>query len=475
MTRTTLRKLFISPPLAFARIGPSSTPLDAYYWGPNDNSPDGTGKTTIVPAETLDVAEDGTVKLREPEAITFKDKDGFRPVCPFFELWGVWNGAPDGAPITDRVLADWGLTRKNLRWTIEVANLKPFFMTQDPDTRIEARVELAGTDTTRRPLLGRSPAGAQKPLVPVGQHIQLGTVQLTEPNSILPELRLRFTPGAGRFYGPTDLKRRWPAVDLPEGQLFLNAQSKWCGWMMPTDDPRGWPPGQYAGDKAKGSYGLVDDICDGIILCTLTDADGKPYVARARIVVAPPDYAPDRRHVVSLADGLADRVRRADVFTPEYTADAQALEREIQDLMERVFETMGLMNLDVFNDRVDKVENQLVALDFGDTYVPGRNRPFGGRASEGEPPEHNPLPLTTRGRIAHRRYVTYAALADFVRTDPERFLRAIRSPLDLESMFDWRMPALMKDAGDTPLTLTPRQYELVRRWVETLRPGSAPQ
>ena len=382
-------------------------------------------------------------------------------------LWGIWNGAPDGAPITDKVLAEWGLTRRHLRWTIEVANLKPFFITQDPDAQIVARVELAGTDTTPRPLLGAAPESARTPLVPRDKRIELGIVQLTKPNDELPEVRLRFTPGKGRFYGPPDLKQRWPAVDLPEDQLFLNPESRWCGW-KPKDDPRGWPPGQYAGDDKKGSYGLVDDVCDGIIRCTLTDTEGGRSVARARVVVAPPDYAPDRRHVISLADGLVDRVRRAEVFAPEYTTDVEALSREIQDLMERVFETMGLMNLDVFNDRIDQVESQLVALDVGVPYAPGRNRPF----HTLPPTEHDRLPLTALGRIHHRRYATYEILADFVRKHPDAFLRAIRSPFAPEPTFDRRMPALMKDAGDTPLTLTPRQYELLRRWVEMLRAGA---
>jgi hypothetical protein len=42
-----LRKLLIYPPLAFARLGNSSTPLDAFAWGPNDVTPRGTAKTTM--------------------------------------------------------------------------------------------------------------------------------------------------------------------------------------------------------------------------------------------------------------------------------------------------------------------------------------------------------------------------------------------------------------------------------------------
>jgi len=458
---TTLTKLFIYPPLAFARLGPSPTPLDAYTWGPNDDTAEGTGKTTIAPAESLDVAEDGAVARRTPETIVFKDGHGFRPVCPFFELWGTWEEAPNGAPITPEVLDRLGIPRSRLQWSVDVANLKPFFITQDPGARITGHLDLAGDRTQRTELVGvgPDPDQAAHPLVPRGRHIKFGWVQLTNPAAD-DVFRLRFTPGAGRFYGPTDFKQRWPGVELPDEQLILDPRSPWCGWKPGKVDPRGWPPGQYAANDAKESYGLVDDVCDGLIRCRI---DGLEAVAR--VVVAPPDYAPDRRHVLSLADGLKDRMARAEVFSPEYTRDMDLLGDEVHDLMERVLETLGLMNLDVFNDRVDKVENQLVALDVGVPYTPGANRPF----QTAPPTPNNPLPLTALGRLHHRRYAVRAVFVDFVRKHPDHFMKLVRPPFAPEPFFDARMPALMKDAGDTPLTLTPRQYEVLRQWVLKLK------
>ncbi|WP_086603142.1 hypothetical protein [Streptomyces swartbergensis] len=86
-----IERLWLHTPLAFARLGPSSVPCDNYRWGPSDLRPRGTGKTTVVPDLTLDVAADGTVTERMPEYVQFKDEAGWRPLCPFFELHGSWT------------------------------------------------------------------------------------------------------------------------------------------------------------------------------------------------------------------------------------------------------------------------------------------------------------------------------------------------------------------------------------------------
>ena len=59
-----IKRIWLYPPLAFARVGSSSTPCENFYWGPDDLSPQGTARTQIIGAETLEVAEDGTVTLR---------------------------------------------------------------------------------------------------------------------------------------------------------------------------------------------------------------------------------------------------------------------------------------------------------------------------------------------------------------------------------------------------------------------------
>ncbi|MGH3916241.1 MAG: hypothetical protein ACRDTC_22965, partial [Pseudonocardiaceae bacterium] len=235
-----ITRLVLYPPLAYGRLGPSPKPCDNYSWGPNDLSPRGTGKTTIRPEETLDVAADGTVTVRTPAKVQFKDANGFRPVCPFFELHAEWttDGGAQSGPLTPDVLVANGHDLTDLGWTVTVANLKAFHYTQNDSDRITAHAELVGDDTAPRRLDGRSPEGTTNPLVPSGADVPLGSVQLTRPSAELPGLRLRFTPAAGVVYGPTDLPQRTSVFVLPAERLVLNPDAAWCGFGLTGDDPR---------------------------------------------------------------------------------------------------------------------------------------------------------------------------------------------------------------------------------------------
>jgi len=108
----------------------------------------------IRPEETLDVAADGTVTVRTPTEVQFTDADGFRPVCPFFELHAEWttdNGVQSG-PLTPDVLAADGHNLADLRWEVTVANLKAFHYTQsvyfgveDTDVALTKIADLGGS------------------------------------------------------------------------------------------------------------------------------------------------------------------------------------------------------------------------------------------------------------------------------------------------------------------------------------------
>jgi hypothetical protein len=461
-----LRKLSLYPPLAFARLGNSSHPLDAFNWGPSDNSPRGTARTTIEPAPTLRMRADGTLEEFTPTSVCFKDDEGIRPVCPFFEI-RVRTGVRRVESLTPALLGKLRRAVGDVRWRVEVANLKAFFMTGKEGTRVEARVDLRGDDVRPHTLQGRAPRRTGTPLVPRGRHIPLGTVRLSKPTAEFPGLRLRFLPARGCVYGPKNLLERWK-VDLRGEFLFLDPRSSWCSWKPDDTDPRGWPDGQFAKDEDGVSYGIVDDTCDGIVSCWIEGVDLPP--ARARIVVGPPDYAPDRRPLVSLADGLKDRVDREEIFRRNYVdgtpASARRTEQEVVDLMERAFETMALINLDVFNDRVTVQENAAVALGQGIAYDEKTaqyafpvNRPMPG----------DPLPLTEQGREHHRRHVAAEVLTDFLRKRPDFVTRFVRPPLSPDAFFDTLMPALMRGASGHPLHLTRRQYDLLTLWARSLR------
>jgi hypothetical protein len=79
---------------------------------------------------------------------------------------------------------------------------------------------------------------------------------------------------------------------------------------LPTipDDNRKVPSGIHAlfGESTGQSLGLLDDVTDGIINCSIG-----AKTASARIAVGPPDFQPGRRHPVSIQDGLVDRIDRA--------------------------------------------------------------------------------------------------------------------------------------------------------------------
>lgn len=464
-----IEQIWLLPPLGYGRLGASPTPCQSFQWGPNDLHPRGTGKTTIRPAETLTVAADGTLTASLPATVVFKDQVGFRPVAPFFELHGSWvlDGERHSGNITADVLAAFNIPLTAVRWRVEVANLKPFHITLIDDDRIAAAVDLQGNDTIPHPLAGVSPMGAQQPLIPSGRQLPLGSVQLTRPTAAFPELRLRFTPAAGLVYGPTNLIERVAALPptstrfvLPTERLVLNPDAAWCQASVTGEDPRTNPGALFAGADDNQSLGLVDDVCDGIIRCTL--ADLPPAVAR--IVVGPPDFAPDRRPFTSAADGLTDRVRRSDVRDPAYVEDEALTTREIRDLMERVFETMDNVNVDAQNDRAG-FENERIAAAQGLPPEAARDQAF----AKVDPVLGRPLPLTERGRQRHRRFLSLEVLEDILREQPDLIGRIIREPMTGDRYYDRRMPAVMRGSDRFPMHLTRRQYDLLVAWAARLR------
>ena len=238
---------------------------------------------------------------------------------------------------------------------------------------------------------------------------------------------------------------RWQDLKLDSKYLFLNPGSSYCRWRPTFKDPRATPAGQFASDDQGTSYGLIDDVCDGLISCRIVAARGQAsrpdLVAWARICVTPPDYAPDRRHIVSLADGLKDRVDRAQVHKDAfYVADEALCDAEIRELLRRAYETVYLINLDAFNNRVNVQENFEFAVREGLPFKDGQFIAFPPYA----PREGCPLPLVDVGRDYHRRLHVLEALIHMIRKDPTYLSKYIREPLEPLSFFSYRMPAIMQ-------------------------------
>lgn len=450
-----LRSIWLEPPLAFARIGGSDQPLEAYDWGENDLSPTGSGKTTIMPSPSLVFDEDGGLQIVRPEIVMFRDAQGMRPVCPFFELHGEWEGE-DG--VRTGLVPESILPARALVWHVHVANLKAFNLTLDAGTRIEAQHRIEGGFYEEVVLEGRSPSGVNQPLVPPGRYIPLGRARLSRPTMEVGGYRLRFYPAKGLFFSAKETLVRWP-VRIPEHCQILSPDSPWSRWRYDENPPRATPQAQYAADETGVSYGIVDDMCDGMISCSVIGLACAP--ARARIVVGPPDYAPDRRPIVSLADGLKDRVDRAETAEPGYYDDIDLAEREVEDLLERILETASLMNLDALADFHRDCNPRIAAVQ-GLPYEP--DSLF---ADSSETLEAG-LPLTQSGRRAHRRLAVGCVASDFFRRRPELLRSLIRPPDDPNPIYDHRMPALMHGSDSKPLTLSHRQYALLMSWAARL-------
>lgn len=488
---TEILKVWLLPPLAFGRLGSSNSPCQAFSWGNPMIRPDGSMKTVLVPEDTITVDDAGNPLLiegRQFNEIRLKDEQNrFLPVCPFFELHGAWRddaGEYEG-PITQAVLAAASLSLDDIRWSVEVANLKPYHYTlQKADIIAASETNIVASDTVRRDLQGLTPASIPgERLAPGPGFVRLGAVQAIKPTAELPGLRLRIYAPGGVIYGPTDLDQRvdndaeWGELLVPPERCILNPAAAWVGFAIGTGSPGPVPgdgrvnPGGLAATLGSGSsVGLIDDVSDGLITCTV----GALPPAFARIAIGPPDFSPDSRPFVSLQEGLADRVDRHSVRVEDIPESE--LSELVADIFQRALETSDLSNKDAQNDRAHR-----------------ENRAFASRPSDGGPPEDpefppiatlwassaasgnvlsrvDALPVGSLGKRKHRRLNALEYLQDRLRDDPAFVERWLRAPLD-PLAYDRRMPALMRGSDRNPMHLTRRQYELVRRWAELFVAG----
>jgi hypothetical protein len=491
-----IQSIFIEPPIAIARVGGSTVPQAAYLWVESPD-PRSDGETTIIPAWSLDVLPDGSVSPTKPADLQFRDGALIRPVSPFFELRAL-VGAPGSAPgtwretpVTPALLSQHGASPSNLTLKIDAHNLKAARRTGRPALGFGTGtpVEIRGDDHSSHVLLGTSP-GPNPRMIPSGRSIPLGSVQVmrstpNQPNaawngSVDTEvIRWRFTPGRGRFFGPPQaLQTSPPAVE--SSNAFLNATAGWFGAPMSNVVE---PADTYDGAEAPDSrsLGVVDDTCEARmqISLTLPNAPG-PLVAFANVFAGPPDFGPDRRPFLSLADELNDRAADANARSTAMTpAERDAW---VEDLFERVYETVSLLNVDYYRASPsqgraitltgNRLEPQLV-----NDHVPQPTRAMGGRDALRNPrytveaPSSNELlPLSKHARRQHRAIADAQSLRDLIALNPGRIEALVRAPFEVERGEDpdsstMRMPPFMRQSNAEPLTLSSWQYELLMQWV----------
>jgi hypothetical protein len=520
-----IKELYFLPPLAIARLGASTTPLDSFIWQ-TDQSIHGGNRTVISPAKSFRVMGDGSVRPFLPNVIQFRDGELLRPVAPFFELWANVDG--EEQQVNQHLLDRLDVTLESVKYTITVGNRKAQRRTGSAACAYIARVSALGDDHEKKSLLAFSPHNSgEEPLVSDTNRIPLGHFQVIRPiNRValgvdLSALRVRFTPAAGEVYGPR-IATTGPASPLPPGQALaqqtlggrlheivkpenriLNPSTKWTDYVMDANgqqDPQ--PSDSYDGANVGGnrSWGVVDDTCDGIIEAQLV-VDGVRYVATARVLSSCPDFAPDRRPVNSFADDLADRDNPP--VPVETTDEAYATLDEIADLFERAFETASLINLDAnryrgLNENLGSVNpanypdpplinfGSMTARDvnyadltaaMSDTNDPGAD----------ETGVANELPYSDVADFRHQELCDIEILLDFFQTDNERVRRLVRpafgrlrqlrekpesNPLirdpriERDQLHDMRMPPYMRDCDALPLSITRRQYDALMQLLD---------
>jgi hypothetical protein len=511
----TIQQIFCDPPISIARLGGSSTPLDAYVWNEPAN-PRADGDTVVVPAWSLRVNVDGSFQPVMPDSIIFRDGDAIRPVCPFVELHA-WLGKPGSgpntwreAPLTPDLLSRFGASLSAITLTVTAMNRKAARRRRDQDLVFGTfpPVVVRGDQTVFVPLRGISPPNAARSMIPAGRHIPLGGIQMLK--SMPPPttsgspawdgivdtsaLRFRVTPAQGLFYGPPRAARptsESPVPAVETANAFLDPDAGWFnqsgdggGFVQPGDTYDMVRP-ESQQEPTPPSLGVVDDTCEIQVEVTLTPPNAAPLSAHCSVFVAPPDFAPDRRPFLSLADELNDR-SSARAGPP----GGEQLDDWVEDLFERIYETVSMMNVDfwrarrglpgltgtriagaaVAGDHVDPRDQAMGSLDAL------RDRDFAIAA----PSTDVPLPLSEHARSRHRTLSGINELRGLMARQPDRLKALIRQPFEVEDgeqggdVTTMRMPPFMRQSNALPLTLAAWQYDLVIRWASAVLRPAAP-
>ena len=486
-----IQAIFIDPPIAIARLGGSTVPQDAHLWVESPD-PRSDGETTIVPAWSLDILPDGSVSPTLPTELRFRDGALIRPVCPFFELWalvGAPGSAPDTwreTPVTPALLSAQGASLSDLSLRVDAHNLKAARRTGNRSLGFGTTppVDIAGDDHDPHVLFGTSP-GPNPRMIPSGRSIPLGSVQMmrSKPNQPaaawsgivdLEVIRWRFTPGRGRFFGPPQaLQTSPPAVEA--SNAFLNANAGWFGARM-SDAVE--PADTYDAAQTRGnsSFGVVDDSCEARIQASMTLPGAAALVAFANVFSGPPDFGPDRRPFLSLADELNDRA--ADAAARSAAMTPAERDAWVEDLFERIYETVSLLNVDRYRtERALALSQDRLADQLVDDHVPEPRRALGGRDALRNPlykieaaSNNEPLPLSKHARRQHRAIADAQNLRDFIALNPGRIESLVRAPFEIQRDEDplsstMRMPPFMRQSNAEPLTLSSWQYALLMQWV----------
>ncbi len=448
-------ELRILPPLAVARLGGAAEPLEAFDLETDPDSP--MNYRRIVPRESfeVDAVSGRIVRAYVPDKIRFKDEDKLvRPVAPFLEVFARTSAEPDLLQaLTADLLAAEGLTLANLHWDVELGNIKIYRRTNNRNDQIHANL-FGLKDHARHALEGWCEN------FKAGKTLPLGHVQFIAPSEDYPEIRLRYTPAAGKVYGSRmqrlepqadgiPLLVPDPIIDSEDLVLYDAERGDWLNYTEGSGPTLTNPAGIYAGyANAQGqqvSWGYLDDECDGLVRVVLTLADGSTLVAQATIGAGPPAYAPDTLPIRVVSDEMEQLLHG-----PAVQEEAVSLE-QATELVLRALETVRLMNTAVMNG--NPVNGR---LNVASTMVRQNSSDF---ERYYEPIAAASLVDNLALRALHER--VFSALSA---GGAPWFAQTLRLPEeigDLSATALRKMPALMRGADGRGLTLTRRHIDMV--------------
>ncbi len=520
-----IQEIFVYPPIAIARLGGSSAPQEAYQWVQNPR-PRANAETVIEAQWSLRILPDSSVEPYMPAEMSFRDGELIRPVAPFFEIWARMGSVGSNSsswrdvPLTPALLQQFNIPQANLMLQVDAQNRKAAHRASNSLLRFGTfpPVVLAADNHAITPLLGVSPPEATTPMIPRERNIPLGAIQFLRSKP-QPEIgkawlaevnveifRFRFTPARGRIYGPPNTSELHtppvgqPAAPVLEPFNFLNPDAGWRGTtgaqaqiVSPWDTYDGADMDRDI--RKNPSLGVVDDTCEARITVALVfpGAAKRVLSAASNVFVAPPDFAPDRRPFLSLADEINDRSGDAG----QRSVGMTAAEREawVEDLFERIYETLSLFNLDMYRRDMSQPRRaiQLPADAQLSTPIPRDALPLPSVALGGldrlRNPDYgigaenasDPLPLSAHARMRHRALSDLQALHDFVQLRPGRLKKLIRKSFQIQApesadATNMQMPPLMRNSNAQPLALSVWQYELLMSWVDAVvaKPVAAP-
>lgn len=437
MSTPGLLEICLLPPLAIARFGNSPSPMDNFDAQVPEDNPLGWRK--LVPAQTLQVDE-ASGEVRDdapPKEIRFRDEQGaLRPVAPFFEVWT--RVEQDGAlrPLSLEELSRQGMEPADLQWSVQVANHKMFRRTRDPKDKVNC--EVSGVSDHHRHEL----KGGCENFLPE-KTVSFGWVQFIKPTSRFPQIRFRFTPAAGRVYGPQMDGKKLPFVQ----EEVYRRDGPWVNWggFNGQDAPLDTNPGGIFASNPDGtSRGLLDDACDGIIRVEIRN---QPHLrAFARIMSGPPAFAPDCLPIRRIIDEL-----EMHLLGPENTGSVH--NADVREILRRAFETVRLMNTAVMNGNLIGTSRD-VASD-----MPGQDTNDYRRLY---------APIMATGTVDNLavQAVHENLLSVLEAQVPPWFAQAFREYVEVGDLTDAgrrRMPAMMRGADGRYLALSRRQLDTIRK------------